>query len=182
MKDTAIVNIFGGPGIGKSTTAAHLFALLKWRGVSCELVGEYAKERTWLEDFTTLDNQLYVFGKQHHRQQAVVGQVDVIITDGPLLNSLVYHSDRTSSTFKKLVVEQFNRTNYFNVLLKRHKPYYEEGRSQSEKEAREIDRRIELLLLEHGIPHLDWTAGPENMPALVDELINRLAINPPHLV
>lgn len=36
MKKTVTVNFFGGPGTGKSTTAAGLFTLLKKKGKHCE--------------------------------------------------------------------------------------------------------------------------------------------------
>ena len=47
MKRTKIVNLYGGPGTGKSTTAAALFAEMKIRGVNCEYIQEYAKDKAW---------------------------------------------------------------------------------------------------------------------------------------
>lgn len=41
---TSVINLIGGPGSGKSTTAAGLFFRMKSMGVRCELVTEYAKE------------------------------------------------------------------------------------------------------------------------------------------
>ena len=38
-----VVNLFGGPGCGKSTTAAWLFNQLKERGINCEYVTEFPK-------------------------------------------------------------------------------------------------------------------------------------------
>ena len=38
-----IINIFGGPGTGKSTLAAYIFHNLKCRHVEVEVVTEYAK-------------------------------------------------------------------------------------------------------------------------------------------
>ena len=38
------INFYGGPGIGKSTMAAKMFAALKTAGVKTELVGEFAKD------------------------------------------------------------------------------------------------------------------------------------------
>jgi len=35
---TLVVNLYGGPGTGKSTTAAATFAELKMAGINCELV------------------------------------------------------------------------------------------------------------------------------------------------
>lgn len=44
MKNALVVNLFGGPGCGKSTTMARLFADLKTRGLNVEMVSEFAKD------------------------------------------------------------------------------------------------------------------------------------------
>ena len=46
-----VVNLFAGPGRGKSVMSAEVFALLKKRGINCELIQEYAKSRVWEESF-----------------------------------------------------------------------------------------------------------------------------------
>lgn len=43
---TLVVNLFGGPGSGKSTGAAYVFARLKMLGYNAELVTEFAKDKT----------------------------------------------------------------------------------------------------------------------------------------
>jgi adenylate kinase family enzyme len=35
MKDTIIINFFGGPGIGKSTQSSELFTLMKKKPHGC---------------------------------------------------------------------------------------------------------------------------------------------------
>ena len=47
MKKTLFVNLFGAPGVGKSTGAAYLFSKLKMLGVDCEYIGEFAKDKCW---------------------------------------------------------------------------------------------------------------------------------------
>jgi thymidylate kinase len=138
MKRTLIVNFYGGPGSGKSTTAARIFSELKDRGYNVELATEYAKDMTWQKSNHVLDNQLYVFAKQQHRIWRLDGKVDMILTDAPLLNSLVY--GETSQIFKKLVVEEYLKRPTFNIFLRRVKKYNPSGRSQTEEEAREIDQ------------------------------------------
>lgn len=60
---TLVVNLYAGPGTGKSTTAALAFGELKTLGVNCEYVQEYAKDRVWDEHFSVFSNQIYLLGK-----------------------------------------------------------------------------------------------------------------------
>jgi hypothetical protein len=64
--------------------------------------------------------------------------VDMIITDSPLLNSLVYGD--TTETFKSLVIEEYWKRPTFDIYLNRVKEYNPAGRSQKLEEAIEIDR------------------------------------------
>lgn len=85
MTDTLIVNFFGGPGTGKSTTTAHVFSLLKWKGYNCEMALEYAKEKVWEGSLDVLDDQIYLFGEQYHRIKILENKVDIISCDSPFL-------------------------------------------------------------------------------------------------
>lgn len=42
-----VINLFGGPSTGKSTTAAEIFVYLKKKKINCEYITEYAKDKTW---------------------------------------------------------------------------------------------------------------------------------------
>lgn len=148
-KDTIVVNLFAGPGAGKSTMAANIFAELKWVGVTVEMALEYAKELVWEERFATLENQIYVFGKQLHRINRLVGKVDVIITDSPLLLSSIYKPDDISQSFDKLVLEEFNKFNNVNYFIERRKPFNQKGRLQTEEQAKEKDKEIKEFLNKH---------------------------------
>lgn len=145
MKKPVVVNLFGGPGIGKSTTAAEVFATLKHMGINVELVTEFAKDMVWEKSVRTLDNQIFVFANQHHRLWRLRDQVDVIVTDSPLLLSL-YYGNEESETFEQLVLEEFNRFTNFNVLLQRTKPYNPAGRLQTEVQAKQIDDEVRRIL------------------------------------
>lgn len=144
---TKIINLYGGPGSGKSTGAALLFSKLKNDGVNAELVTEYAKELVWSESMKVLDNQIYVFAKQYHRIHRLLGKVDVIVTDSPILLSLIYGN--TSDTFKKLVQEEYRKFDCIDVFLERTKDYNPKGRTQTEEQAVELDKIIRKMMGEN---------------------------------
>ena len=54
MKKPIVVNLAGAPGAGKSTGAAKIFSDLKMLGINCELVGEFAKDKTWEQPETSV--------------------------------------------------------------------------------------------------------------------------------
>lgn len=165
---TQVINIFGGPSVGKSTIAAGLYSVFKQNKISCELVTEFAKEITWEETQKLLENQIHIFAEQFRRQWRLVDKVDYIITDSPiLLNSIYYdyYLDRLGEENLKFSIDyiqqsreffdstflQFNNNNYF---VTRSTIYEENGRNQSLDEAINIDKRIIEKLTLHKQPYL----------------------------
>src|SRR5690625_848398 len=140
MVKTLVLNLFGGPGTGKSTMAMHVAALLKWQGRNIELATEYAKDKVWEGSLNVLTNQIYIFGKQHHRLHRLQNQVETIITDAPILLSLVYARDNPELC--ELVKAENAKNNNLNIFLERVKPYNPKGRTQDEAGARKLDLEI----------------------------------------
>ncbi len=171
--DTLVVNLLGGPGSGKSTTAANVFAHLKWQDINCELVPEYAKDLVWEHRHKTFENQIYMFGKQHHRIYRVVGQVDVIVTDSPILLTPIYDLERRE-TLKNLVLEEFNKVHNFNIFLTRKKKYQPKGRNQNEEQAKEKDREIKSFLEESKIPYVQIDGTNESVDVIVKTIVTTL--------
>jgi len=176
IRNTLVVNLFGGPGTGKSTTAAGVFSLLKQRGVLAELIQEYAKDKVWELSPNTLRNQIYIFGKQHHRLWRVVGQVDVLVTDSPLLLSL-YYGHSLGANFAALVNQEHGKSRNLNIFLNRVKPFEQAGRLQNEKEATEIDRAIITIL--KGRPYVQRDADVYAPTAIADIICNMLGVQWP---
>ncbi len=147
MKETVIINIYGGPGVGKSTLAARVFAELREQGLEAELVTEYAKELVWFGRQAEMADQLSIFAQQHRRILRVWGKVEYIVTDSPILNSLLYQPKGYPESFSKMVREfdaRFPRQ--LNFLLERKHPYERSGRVHTEREAISLDQELPRLL------------------------------------
>lgn len=172
--DSLVVNLFGGPGTGKSASAYHLTAKLKWQQVSVGLVREYVKGKVYEGNDQTLEHQTYVFGKQLHWVKRAARHVDVVVQDTSLLNSLIYHRDKTTVKFKELVWEEYNRFDNLNIYIERDHPYDPTGRQQTEEEALEVDRQIRNKIEELGIEYLTFKSGPEKIGRIIEEINSRL--------
>lgn len=57
-RKTIVVNLFGGPGSGKTVCSWIIAAELKKRGFTAEYVPEYAKELVWDNEMQLLDGSL----------------------------------------------------------------------------------------------------------------------------
>jgi hypothetical protein len=142
---TLVINLFAGPCSGKSTLQALLFAYLKIKGIDCEMSLEYAKDIVWEESYRKLDHQIYIFGKQLHRLQRLDGKLQVVITDAPLLHSAIY-CDENNHDFKTLILTEHKRFKNLNYYINRRKDYNPNGRTQTIKEAKKIDKKIVTYL------------------------------------
>lgn len=142
-----IINFFAGPGAGKSTLAAGLFYKMKQASYNVELVTEYAKQATYEGRHSTLKNQVYILGKQFNRVEMLIGQVEYIITDSPILLSAFYAGIEYPPSFFELVGDLHKKYDTLNYFVDRTKKYSPIGRSQTEDEARQID--VDLLIMLH---------------------------------
>lgn len=172
-----VINIFGGPGAGKSTTAAGLFFEMKKRQIEVELVTEYAKDMTWEKRHNVLSDQLYILAKQNRRVQRLAGQVEWVITDSPLLLGLVYKVPGYFESFDAFTMEVFNSYDNHNFLIGRDFEYQAAGRNQTAEEAIEVDAVIKNLLDEKQVPYRRITNDP-----YVDrttQILNMIGVNTP---
>lgn len=136
-----VINLYGGPGSGKSTTAAVAFAYLKNKGIRAELVGEEAKHQIYWGSSNQLRNQFLLASLQYTRLRNLKeAGCKIAISDSPLLQNIVYSRGISYHNELKRLVELVNTEfDNKNVRVIRVKPYDQFGRVQTAEEAKEID-------------------------------------------
>lgn len=170
MKHTKVINLFGAPCSSKSTTASGLFYKLKLAGCSVELVTEFAKELTYLERKKCLADQLYVTAQQNHRMYPLVGQVDFIITDSPILLGSMYLPKNYPKSFMNFVLDVFKTYKNINYFLHRAIPYVQEGRNQNKSESDKIGVELFRFLTKNEIHFIELSGCAKAADVIYENL------------
>jgi nicotinamide riboside kinase len=158
---TTIINIYGGPSAGKSTSAAYLYYLLKVQGENTELVREYVKTWAWENRPFSAYDEIYFLGKQVRHESMLFGKVNWIVTDAPVYMTAYYASlycspqlahgiSQAAQAFYKQAEEDGHQ--HLHVMLRRTKPYQADGRYQTEEQALNIDRGVVEMLDKLRVP------------------------------
>jgi hypothetical protein len=172
---TLFVCLFGGPGIGKSTRAASLFARLKRAGVEAEYVTEYAKELVWNGQIDALENQLTVLGEQWRRLSELDGKVEVVINDSPPLLCSIYAPPDYPPAFHDLVVWCQKSLVSQNFLLERMREDYSySGRRESRIQAFALDDAIRQRCLSSGLDFITIGADDEGLECAFQSILDVL--------
>lgn len=174
MKTIKVINLFGGPGVGKSTLSAQLFALMKATGWNVELVTEYAKDMVYEGRSNILADQLYILAKQNRRLSRLAENgVEWAVTDGPILNWNIYAGPNAHPELLNMVRHCHQQYINYNVLLMRNKNhiYQPEGRVQKTiEEAVALDNIIERLLKLYNFEYMDYEVGWDSPYTLLEQI------------
>jgi predicted RNA-binding Zn-ribbon protein involved in translation (DUF1610 family) len=176
---TQIINIYGGPCIGKSSTSAFIYYLLKKNKFSAELVQEYVKEWAWEDRKIKPFDQIYFFAKQVRKESMLFGKVDFIITDSPVLLSLAYIKrvcdpeiaaglEQTARAFYE--VSPRHGVHHVHVMLKRNGKFNSNGRFHSEEESIKIEGEVIELLKSIGFEYTETSYSEEDLQELCNQL------------
>ena len=168
-----VVNIFGGPGSGKSTFASELFCELKKHHVEAACPEEHAKLAIWSGQPWLLDQQTVLLGRTWETIHALQGKVEVIIVDSPILLCSVYAREREPVSFHLLTADLHRRTDRLNLLLERDDKmqYSTNGRRENESEARVVDEQILTTLDIHNEPHCEVSRNRDDIASVVDAIL-----------
>lgn len=171
--NTLIINLFAGPGAGKSTGACHIFSRLKQMGIDCEYISEFAKEKVWEHNKEVLKCQFYISGKQAYKISRVNGKVDVIITDSPILLGAMYDGGGNPH-LRDAILDEFNKYNNINFFITRVKGYNPNGRVQTEEEAIDLDKKIKDFLIETNQDFIEVDGDDGGYEQVIDCILKRL--------
>jgi nicotinamide riboside kinase len=166
-----VINLHGGPGVGKSTAASGLVNLLKECDINAEHVQEFAKELIYAKNFEALKNQNWVFANQEYRQHILRDKVQVAVTDSPLILSAYYGEKEAGGVPRAMrshIFNTFGSYDNFNVFIERNPTltFQQEGRMHDKIESDVIAEHLKHMLNSEGIPYQALMSGDE-LPARI---------------
>ena len=146
------INLYGGPGSGKSFTARNLVNQIASFGFQVELVHEFVKLWAFQGRQPEGCDQIFLYANQLHLEDSVLRSSDevVVVTDSPLLLNNWYGHDYNFHSSQQMIEMTRNFEEQYpslNIWLNREGlTYSETGRFQKLEEAKAIDERLSKFL------------------------------------
>jgi hypothetical protein len=152
-----VINFFGAPGVGKTTNALLLTAILKKLGIDTEISLEFVKEYIFTNNEDMIAFQNHIFSEQERKLRVFSksNEVEFAIADSPLLLSAYYAPKDYAIYFKDLVFEIFNTYENINFFVNRNHSYSHQGRKHNEEESIFINKNIKAYLINNNIPFIE---------------------------
>lgn len=170
-----VINLFGAPGSGKSTTAAGLFFLMKINKMSVELVTEFAKELVLERRENVFGDQNYIFAEQARRTRRCRDSgYQFVVTDSPLLLPAYYSQDSMPASFEPMVMDEFHGYSNLNYFLHRRHSFEAIGRRHTEAQAAGIVDEMKRFLVDRDVEITDVDAGPTTPETLLKDILSKM--------
>lgn len=175
-KKAIVINIIGGPGTGKSIITADVFAALKRKYISCEISAEYIKKKLREQALKAVQSQIYIFAKQQFQLFTLKDDVEVTVTDSPIILSAIY--DRTKCEhLKALILKEHRKYKNMNYYIERDPKaeYEQEGRYQDLEGAKKVDDDVKKFLKKNKIKHkVLYGIGKDSLDTIVNDVLKKL--------
>lgn len=178
-----VINLYGGPGAGKTTLALKLTAHLKeeYKG-RVEYVPEYARElifQTKEQDELErkLSNQRRITREQADRLYNAItyNKADIIVTDSPLDLGKIYMKNLADKEAVEHIIstskEAYKEINFF-INRSESKEFDELGRVHTLEESKKLDERI-LKELNHDYKMLNYSDDISKISKIVKQELNQ---------
>ena len=176
-RQTKVINMLGGSGVGKSTLAAGLYYKMKLAHKNVELVREYVKLLAWQGIKPGQYDQVNIFGEQCKLEHSLYGKVEYIITDSPIILAPIYehfyHGDSMTeeAAIKFLSKSKSNGVEHINLVLNRGKDYDTQGRFQTLEEAKQVDSMVKNFLHKYNMNFFEIHGPEEERVKAIMEII-----------
>jgi len=144
------INLLGGPGLGKSTSAAFIFQQMKQDGYKIELVTEYIKTWTYIPRSPKSWDSFYCQMKQVHQEDIILRSgMPLIVTDSPVFLGCFYawHHGNPGVPMMLDVAKRFEEMYpSLTILLERGSlPYDPAGRYEDYEQALDVDEQLSIF-------------------------------------
>lgn len=161
MSKPILVNLYGGPGAGKTTTALQLTGELKALGLEAEYVPEYARDLA-LEGRLIGAFQFDILMEQTKRLMRTVGTgLDYVVTDSPILLQSLYA--RNEADKERAVVLHTALASVFDmwdfIIMNDRATHSMVGRVTDKETAKVLDKQCYWALKEI---NAEFIAVPKN--------------------
>jgi nicotinamide riboside kinase len=177
-----VVNLLGEPCCGKSTAALYITSKLKENNINAEYISEFAKEKVYENNSDALACQEYLLGEQSYKLYKLRNQIDVAVTDSPLILNAIYNSLHYGNAhiirkpYDDVVLSIFNRYDNINFLLEREFDYIQNGRIEDSKEAQKVKKTLISFLTNNNILYIKHNSTENSYDLIVKEIMNYLNI------
>ena len=176
---TLHVNLWGGPGMGKTGVAQQVSGELKARGIRADYVPEYAKELVRAGIILAYD-QLEILAEQHRREKLCEDALQVVVTDSPLPLSLYHCADQDRAAVEQLIDNRMRGWKVVNYFLERDlsESYETEGRYEDVEGALAKHAALQDILKRRD-PSYTTVATKGASSAIVADVVTWLRLHDP---
>lgn len=168
-----VVNMFGAPGVGKTTKALMTTALLKEKQIDAEISLEVVKSYIHSGAEKLLAYQNYIFAEQERSIHFLLDsrEAEFAITDSPLLLPVIYASKDYPVYFKDLVFETFNTYQNINFFIHRNHKYSFNSRVHNEEQSDLISKKLYAFLVNNNIPFIEMQSTDSTQDIIISHLL-----------
>lgn len=182
--NTLHVNFWGNPGVGKTRLASQLHGCLSGKGYSSELIREYARELNARDDLYKKNKhtdeaceteQVIISSEQFRREAEYEDLVQVIISDAPILQGMVFSPDYYRSELTSIFRHLTAGWKTLDILLQGDikVDYQSRGKIQNAEESMALRPEIEAILIAER-PDFIRLHADEALDRVLDAVVDHL--------
>lgn len=177
-----VINLYGPPGAGKSTTMLDLTSDLKLMGLSVENTPEFFKELI-LEDShkAAFGGQLHILSEQNRRLARLEGKNDLAVTDCPLPLIGYYTPEDYIPGFSKFVKSLYDRYDNLNYFIIRKHEFEKEKRIHTEEQSDKIAEDLLEMLDKNKIKFKIFNSCHEISALIIEDMVREKILDKSHL-